>query len=313
MHPRPLGTTDLNVTPICVGTSALGGFAELFGYDVDTKTAVDTITRVFEGPITFIDTSNEYGHGGDSERRIGEAIAAAGGVPPGVVIATKVDPAPGSDDFSGDRVLASVEESMLRLGLDHLPLVYLHDPERMSLEAGTASGGALEALVQLKDAGTIGYIGVAGGSIELELQYLDTGAIDVVLSHNRFTLVDQTAEPVMDAAAERGAGFVNAAPFGGGMLVKGPDAVSTYAYSPASERLIDRVRDMQRACAVYEVPLAAAALQFSMRDARVASTVVGMSRPERVEQTLELAQHPIPDALWEELLPLATVGRYGAE
>ena len=170
MDARPLGLTDLHVTPICVGTSALGGFEELFGYDVDTATAVDTVLRAFEGPFNFIDTSNEYGHGGDSERRIGEAIATAGGVPSGVVVATKVDPAPGSSDFSGDRVRASVEESMLRLGVDHLPLVYLHDPERMSFEDGTAPGGALDALVQLKDQGVIDWIGVAGGSIELALR-----------------------------------------------------------------------------------------------------------------------------------------------
>ena len=310
---RPLGLTDFAVTPICVGTSALGGFAELFGYDVDTETAVATIRRAFEGPFTFIDTSNEYGHGGDSERRIGEAIAQAGGVPDGVVIATKVDPLPGSSDFSGDRVLASVEESRLRLGLDVLPLVYLHDPERMTFEEGTAPDGALDVLQQLRDQGTIGAIGVAGGSVELTMRYLQTGAFDVVLCHNRFTLVDQSAEPVMEEAAARGIGFVNAAPFGGGILVKGPDALPSYSYSAASDRLLDRVRDMERACAVYDVPLAAAALQFSLRDARVASTVVGMSRPERIDETLALATHEIPDELWDELLPIAALGRYGAE
>lgn len=313
MDIRPLGMTDLHVTPICVGTSALGGFPELFGYDVDTTTAVGTVSRAFEGPFNFIDTSNEYGHGGDSERRIGEAIARAGGVPPGVVVATKVDPLPGSSDFSGARVRASVEESMLRLGLEHLPLVYLHDPERMSFEQGTEPGGALDALVDLKNQGVIGWLGVAGGSIELELQYVQTGAIDVVLSHNRFTLVQQTAVPLMDEAAARGIGFVNAAPFGGGILAKGPDAMASYSYSPASERTLERVRDMERACRLHEVPLAAAALQFSMSDPRVTSTVVGMSRPERIEQTAALAAYPIPDALWAELEPIAAAGRYGTD
>ena len=135
----------------------------------------------------------------------------------------------------------------------------------------------------------------------------------MVLSHNRFTLVQQTAEPLMDAAASRGIGFVNAAPFGGGILAKGPDSMSSYSYSPASERTLDRVRDMQRTCQLYDVPLAAAALQFSMRDARVASTVVGMSRPGRIAQTAALAAHPIPDALWDEIEPLAAAGRYGTD
>ena len=304
MHANPLGRTGLDVSPICVGTSALGGFAELFGYDVSEDTAVATIRRVFDGPFTFVDTSNEYGHGGDSERRIGRAIADAGGLPEGIVLATKVDPVPGSSDFSGDRVRASVAESLERLGLDRLQLVYLHDPEKMSFEEGVGPGGPLEALIALRDEGVIANLGVAGGPIDLELQYLATDVFDVVLSHNRYTLVDQTAEPLIQDAAERGVAFVNAAPFGGGMLVKGPDAVPNYAYQPASEATIARVKAMEAACREFGVPLAAAALQFSLRERRIASTVVGMSDPARVEQTVKLAECAVPDELWDRILPL---------
>jgi D-threo-aldose 1-dehydrogenase len=87
-----------------------------------------------------------------------------------------------------------VEESLERLGLDRLQLVYLHDPEKISFEAGTAAGGPLEALLELRDQGVIRHLGVAGGPIDLELKYLATGVFDVVISHNRYTLVDQTAE-----------------------------------------------------------------------------------------------------------------------
>ncbi|WP_382308314.1 aldo/keto reductase [Herbiconiux sp. UC225_62] len=309
---RQFGTTDLRVSEICVGTSALGSFPAQYGYEVSDETAVATIARVFEGPYTFIDTSNEYG-GGDSERRIGTAIAQAGGVPEGVVVATKVDPLPGSTDFSGERVRRSVEESRERLGLDVLPLVYLHDPEKITFEEATAPGGPLEALLALKSEGVIRYLGVAGGPIDLELQYLATDAFDAVISHNRFTLVEQTAEPLLDDAAERGVAFVNAAPFGGGMLVKGPDAVPRYCYAPVGEATLDRVREMERLCARFGVPLAAAALQFSTRDPRVTSTIVGMSEPSRIEQTVELAAWDIPDELWQELEPLARVGRNGIE
>ncbi len=124
-----LGRTGLSVTSLCVGTSALGGFPSQYGYEVSKEQAIATIHRVLEGPINFIDTSNEYGNGGDSERRIGAALAEAGGLPEGFVLATKVDPLIGSNDFSGDRVRASVAESLQRLRLDRLQLVYLHDPE----------------------------------------------------------------------------------------------------------------------------------------------------------------------------------------
>lgn len=301
-----LGRTGLTVSSVCVGTSALGSHPDQYGYEVDTETGVATIARALSGPFTFIDTSNEYGHGGDSERRIGQALAnRGGGIPEGVVVATKVDPLLGSTDFSGDRVRRSVEESLERLGLDRLQLVYFHDPEKITFDEGVAKGGPLEALIELRDQGVIDYIGVAGGPIDLELRYLATDAFDAVISHNRYTLVDQTAEPLMDDAAERGVAFVNAAPFGGGMLATGPETTTRYRYETADEQLLARVRAMKQLCDDAGVPLAAAALQFSTRDPRVASTIVGMSRPSRIDQTLELLETPITDELWGALEPLA--------
>lgn len=220
MQQRPLGRSGLPVTPLCVGTSALGNFPAQYGYEVGTEQAIATIRRALRGPLNFIDTSNEYG-GGDSERRIGRAIAAAGGLPPDFVLATKVDPIRGSTDFSGERVRRSVAESLERLGVDRLQLVYLHDPEKIGFAEGMARGGPVEALAQLRDEGVIDHLGVAGGPINLMLQYLATDVFDVAISHNRYTLVDQSAEPLLQDAARRNVGFVNGAPYGGGMLVKG--------------------------------------------------------------------------------------------
>lgn len=310
MQMNALGATGLNVTPLCVGTSPLGNFPAQYGYEVGEDQAVATISRVLRGPITFIDTSNNYGDG-ESERRIGKAIAEAGGLPDHFVLATKVDPLPGSDDFSGDRIRESVRESQERLGLRQLQLVYLHDPERISFEEATAPGGAVEALVALRDQGVIKHIGVAGGPIDLERRYLELGVFEAVISHNRYTLVDQSAEPLIQDAVDRGVAFVNAAAYGGGMLVRGPDVVPTYCYQPASDATLDRVRKMQHACQIRDVPLAAAALQFSLRDRRVASTIVGMSTPERIDQTVRLAEWPIEDDLWAELMELAAPGREG--
>lgn len=308
---RPLGDTGLSVTSICVGTSALGGRAPQYPYDVDAATAVATIRSAFDGPFNFLDTSNEYGGGGGSERRIGRAITEAGGLPPGFVLATKVDPSPGSHDFSGDRIRASIRESLERLGVDHLQLVYLHDPQRMSFEKAIAPDGPVEALVRLRDEGTIGHLGVAGGEPDLALRYLNTDHFSVVLNHNQFTLLDQSAERLMDEANVRGAAFVNAAPFGGGMLAKGPTAVAAYRYRPASASVVERARRMHSLCESYGVPLAAAALQFSQRDPRICSTVVGMSEPARVEQTVQLATVPVPDELWDRLNPLISERRHG--
>ena len=304
MEYRTLGRTGHSVSAVCVGTSSLGSHPAPYG----TDGAVATIRRALDGPFNFVDTSNEYGNGGGSEVRIGQALAAAGGLPEGFLVATKVDPIPGTADFSGDRVRRSVEESLERLGLDRLQLVYLHDPEKITFEEGMAAGGPLEALIELKDQGVIGHLGVAGGPIDLELKYLATDVFDVVISHNRYTLVDQTAEPLLREAAARGVAFVNAAPFGGGMLVKGPDAAPNYCYRPASRQIIERVRKMQDLCHAHSVPLAAAALQFSTRDPRVTSTIVGMTEPGQVGQTARLAEWDIPEEFWSLLLPLAVAG-----
>ena len=84
------------------------------------------------------------------------------------------------------------------------------------------------------------------------------------------------------------------------MLAKGPGGHARYAYR-ANEAMARRAAAMEAACQAHGVPLAAAALQFSLRSELVDATIVGVSAPERVRQTLELAQVEIPDALWEEL------------
>src|SRR5690349_2543277 len=115
-----LGHTGLRVSEICVGTSPLANMPFLYGYEVPEDRAVSTVDAVLaDRRINFIDTSNGYGRDGAAERRIGAALRARGGLPPGTVLATKVDPDPRTGDFSGARVRQSLAESMERLGLDH--------------------------------------------------------------------------------------------------------------------------------------------------------------------------------------------------
>jgi D-threo-aldose 1-dehydrogenase len=182
--------------------------------------------------------------------------------------------------------------------------LYLHDPERMSFEAGMADDGAVSAMLALKAEGVVDHLGVAGGDVALLERYYGTGAFEVILNHNRFTLLDQSAVPLLEQVVASGGAFVNAAPYGGGMLVKGPVAQPKYAYGNRGDALTARVLAMQRACAEFDVPLAAAALQFSVRDERIASTAVGLSSPERVEQTAALLEVDIPTELWTRLLAL---------
>jgi len=273
---------------------------ETFEYSVGKERARDTLRAVLGNPVNFLDTAASYGDG-ESERRIGEVLKEMGGLPDGVVLATKADRNLKSGEFSGEQMRRSVERSLKLLGLDHLQLVYLHDPEHESYGHIMARGGPAETLLNLRDEGVIGHLGVAGGPIELMVRYVQTGLFEVAITHNRYTLVDRTAEPLLEVAQERGVAILNAAPYGSGILAKGPDAYARYAYEDASEALIKRIRAIEKECREFDVPLAAAALQFSIKDPRIISTIVGMSRPERVEQTLELAAHTVPDELWKKM------------
>ena len=302
---RTLGGTGLSVSPLCVGCAPLGDMPETFDYSVDEERARETLWSIFGSPINFLDTAASYGDG-ECERRIGEVLEEMGGLPGGVVLATKADRDLTTGDFSGEQMRRSVERSLRLLGMDRLQLVYLHDPEHESFEHMMASGGPVEVLRGLEEEGVIQHLGVAGGPIDLMIRFVETDFFEAVITHNRYTLVNRSADPLFDVAAARGVAALNAAPYGSGILAKGPDAYARYEYTEAPKAVVDQARALQEACREFDVPLAAAALQFSLKDPRIASTIVGMSRPERVQQTLDLATRPIPGELWERIEALAS-------
>ena len=297
---RPLSSTGLLVSPLCIGAAPLGDMPETFQYSTSEEQALVTLRTAFESPINFLDTAASYGEG-ESERRIGKAIQANGGLPAGFVLATKADRDLKTGDFSGEQIKRSIEGSLERLGLDHLQYVYIHDPEHTTFQNVMGPGGPLEALRKLQDEGVIGHIGISGGPIDMLIRYVETGAFSAVETHNRYTLLNRSAEPLLDVASRMGVAVINGAPYGSGILAKGPEAYARYAYSEASPILLERARSFAKVCQEFDVPLAAAALQFSLRDPRIASTVVGMSKPERIAQTVELANYPIAPELWPAL------------
>lgn len=297
---QPLGKTGLSVSPICIGCAPLGDMPETFAYSVTEEQALATVRAIFNGPFNFADTAASYGDG-ESERRIGIVIREIGGVPAGFVLATKADRDLQSGDFSGDQMRRSVERSLRLLGLDKLQLVYLHDPEHQPFAYLMAPGGAVEALQRCKEEGLIEHLGVAGGPIDLMIRYVETGLFEVAISHNRYTLLNQEANPFWDVCQRMHVATVNAAPYGSGILAKGPRAYPRYMYDEASEDYLRKAIHLQDLCDHHQVPLAALALQFSLRDPRIASTVIGMTRPERLQDTLKLTQTSIPGELWSEV------------
>jgi len=294
---RSLGRAGLDVTVVTVGGAPLGSMPRNFGYAVDRDQGVAVARAAFAGPFNALDTSSAYSSG-ESERRIGEAIRQAGGLPDGFVLSTKISRDLTTGDFSGAEMRRSIAGSIERLGIDQFPLVYLHDPEQISFEEAMAPGGPVEVLVDLKRTGVSAAIGVAGGPIDLLLRFIATDLFDVVLTHNRWTLINRSAAHLIQTAHTRGIGVVNAAPFGGGLLARGSGGAARYAYRDAPMNLVEAVADIEHACARHDIPLAAAALQFSTRDPRIATTVVGVSKPERIAETAALLAVDIPQDVW---------------
>jgi D-threo-aldose 1-dehydrogenase len=269
------------VTPVTLGAAFLGA-----------RPGADALADALVASEFDVDTSNTYMRG-QSEQLLGRAIARGGLT--GQVF-SKADRHLDTNAFDGERVYRSAEESLERLGLDHLPLYQLHDPYVMSFEEAMAPGGAVPALLELRDQGVVGAIGIAAGQTALVHRYVLSGVFDVVLSHNRFTLVDRAATATFEAARSLGMTVFNAAPFGGGILADPSGRKTTYGYQQNfSPEFAAHLAALRELALEWEVDLAAAALQFSMRSPLVDTTVVGISSLARLAALDGLIAASVPD------------------
>jgi D-threo-aldose 1-dehydrogenase len=309
MQKLPLGRTEFEVTRVGFGTTSLSSMPDTYGYAVDEEQARATIRAIFDGPASLIDTSRIYG-AGRSEQRIGEVIRERGGLPKGFAISTKLDRDFENGRFDAGRARRSLDESLKALGLDRVDILHVHDPEHAaSLSEVTGPDGAIAELFKMKEEGLAGAAGLAAGQVDVMMPILRDWDFDALITHNRYTLTNRNAESMMTFARSKGLAVLNAAPYSGGVLAKGSTSYKRYVYQIASQEMLDPIRRIEAVCDRHGIPPGAAALQFSMRDQRVACTICGVSRPERVKQTLEWASWPIPDEVWRELLALP----FGAE
>lgn len=298
-----LGATKLSVSRMCLGAA---GWVDERSAESDS---VQTANRFFSGELNMIDTSNNYGFG-QSETRIGRVLHELGGLPDGFVLQTKLDRHPLTGSFSGDRMKRSLEESLSRLGVDHLAVLYLHDPENTTFDDTMSSGGAVETLIGFKEQGIVDHIGIAGAPIPMMIDYVDTGVFDVLITHSRYTVLDRSAEPLLARATAAGIGVLNAAPFGGGLLAEFPFATqqpggAQYGYNEVHARTLQAATDIGQLLARHGIPIAAAALQWSLRDPRIHSTIVGALTAAQLDGLIRLGDHEISEQLWCEIVDLA--------
>jgi D-threo-aldose 1-dehydrogenase len=318
---RPLGRSGLAVTTLGFGAAPLGDlYARL-----DEAQAVATVEAALAAGVTLIDTSPLYGHG-LSEHRVGAGLRRAGR--PNVVISTKVgrvaEPFTGRGDGSGylgglphgmrfdysyDGAMRSLEQSALRLGIDRIDVVLIHDvdvwthgPQMIEQRFAEAMDGAYRALEKLRSAGAVRAIGVGVNEAEMCERFARAGDFDTMLLAGRYSLLEQPAlASFMPLALEKRIGLMLGGVFNSGILATGPVAGAKYNYRPAPPEILARVAALEAVCSRHGVPLRRAALQFPLGHPAVASLVMGAVKPEEVaDQVAELAA-PIPVSLWAEL------------
>lgn len=321
MPKRALGRTGLTVSALGFGGAPLGDlYAKL-----DEGAAVATVEAALASGITLLDTSPLYGHG-LSEHRIGTALRRLPGI--AVTLCTKVgrvmDPfAPRGDgsgymgglphaarfDYSRDGTMRSLEQSMLRLGVDHLDIVLIHDVDvwthgKAAIEGRftQAMDGAYRALSDLRDAGVIKAIGVGINEADMCCRFARAGDFEAMLLAGRYSLLEQPAlDEFLPLAQEKQIAVLLGGVFNSGILATGPVSGARYNYQSAPPDILEKVARIDHVCAAHGVPLYRAALHFALGHPAVASVVLGAVKPSEIASQIEALNAPVPPGLWADL------------
>lgn len=306
---RPVGSAGLRLPRIGLGTATFGWLYT----DVSTKQAVETVSAALAAGIGYIDTAPSYGLG-RAESKLGAALRDRPALP---VLSTKVgrllrpspdgssDPAfPGAPalvgvvDWSADGVRRSLDESLTRLGLDHVDIVYMHDPDDTE---GEIYATAYPALARLRDEGVVRAIGVGMNQTQMPTRFVTSLDLDVVLLAGRYTLLDHSAlDELFPACLDNDVSVVAAGVFNSGVLADHQHN-PTYSYSPASQAILERAARLADVCADHGTTLATAALHFSLSHPAVVTALLGMRSPAEVQANMHSFDNPPPAAFWEDL------------
>jgi L-galactose dehydrogenase len=246
---------------------------------VDAEEGKRAVHVAFERGINFFDTSPFYGDT-KSETALGAAIA---GLPRDeIIVATKVGRYGAEKfDFSADRIKSSVDESLGRLGLSYIDLIQCHDMEFVSLDQ--IINETLPALLELKLSGKVRLIGITGLPLKIFKYILDrvpAGTVDCILSYCHHTLCDNTLEDLIPYLQSKHVGIINASPLCMGLLTRrGPPA-----WHPAPQDLQSAAKAASEKADGFGIDIADIAMQYSMKNESIATTLVGMCTVQQVEE-----------------------------
>jgi len=288
MRYTELGKTGMRISQLSFGASSLGSVF----HETNEKDSFEAVEAAVEGGINFIDVSPYYGHY-KAETVLGKALR---NIPRSkYYLSTKVGRY-GKDgvntwDYSAKRVTDSVYESMERLGIDHIDLINVHDIEfQAALPGGLQKvvDETLPALVELKRKGVVSHVGIT--DLQLEnlkwvVEHSEPGTVESILNFCHYTLNDDALVDYLDFFEQRGIGIVNASPLSMGLLSQRgvPD------WHPAPKALVEACARAAQYCNEKGYPIERLAVQFSVSNPRIASTLFSSANPANVRRNIQWA------------------------
>lgn len=295
MQYRRIGKTAMEVSALSFGASSLGGVF----HSIKEQEAIEAVFMAIECGMNFIDVSPYYGHY-KAETVLGKALKQ---IPRDkYYLSTKVGRY-GKDgvntwDYSAKRAVESVYESMERLNVEHIDLINVHDIEFANLEQ--VAKETVPALVELREKGVVSYVGIT--DLQLEnlkwvVENVEEGSIDSILNFCHNCLNDDKLTDFLDFFEERGIGVINASPLSMGLLSQRgiPD------WHPAPKPLVEACSKAVEFCTEQGYPIEKLAIQYSIQNPRIASTLFSSANPQNVKRNVEWAMEPIDMQLVEKV------------
>ena len=295
MKYKELGNTGLKISEIGYGASSLGGVFHSF----DEGRGIDSVFAAIDAGINFIDVSPYYGHY-KAETVLGKALKQ---IPRDkYYLSTKVGRY-GADskntwDYSAERVTRSVYESMERLNIDFIDIINVHDVEFADLNQ--IVNETLPALVALKEKGLVGHVGIT--DLQLEnlkwvIEHTPKGTVESVLNFCHYCLNDDKLVDFLDFFEENGVGVISASPFSMGLLTER----GVPEWHPAPKALVEACVKAAEHCKAKGYPIEKLAMQFSIQNDRIASTLFSTTRPENLLKNIEYIKEPADEQLVKEV------------
>lgn len=295
MKYKELGNTGLKISEIGYGASSLGGVFHSF----DEGRGIDSVFAAIDAGINFIDVSPYYGHY-KAETVLGKALKQ---IPrDNYYLSTKVgrygEDGKNTWDYSAERVTRSVYESMERLNIDFIDIINVHDVEFADLNQIVDE--TLPALVALKEKGVIGHVGIT--DLQLEnlkwvIEHTPKGTVESVLNFCHYCLNDDKLVDFLDFFEENGVGVISASPFSMGLLTER----GVPAWHPAPKPLVEACAKAAEHCKAKGYPIEKLAMQFSIQNDRIASTLFSTTRPENLLKNIEYIKEPADEQLVKEV------------